>query len=117
MTPYEELETRFRDLSHLGHAGAILHWDEASMMPTGGGEARGQSMALLAAIAHQRLTHPEIGAFLDQAESKNGQLCDPITALAPSSSLTAGCSVIARSGTWLIILATSRSKPPSGDPG
>ena len=74
VTPYEELETRFRDLSHLGHAGAILHWDEASMMPAGGGEARGESMALLAAIAHQRLTHPEVGAFLDQAESSNEQL-------------------------------------------
>ena len=74
MTPYEELEARFRDLSHLGHAGAILHWDEASMMPPGGGEARGESMALLAGIAHQRLTHPEIAAFLDQAESSNGQL-------------------------------------------
>ena len=74
MTPYEELEARFRDLSHLGHAGAILHWDEASMMPRGGGEARGESMALLAGITHQRLTHPEIAAFLDEAESSNEQL-------------------------------------------
>ena len=74
MTAYEELEARFRELSHLGHAGAIVHWDEASMMPPGGGEARGASMALLAAIAHQRLTHPELGAFLDQAEGSNEQL-------------------------------------------
>ena len=44
------------------------------MMPPGGGEARGESMALLAGIAHQRLTHPEIAAFLDQAMSGNGQL-------------------------------------------
>ena len=64
MTPYEELEARFRELSHLEHAEAILNWDEASMMPRGGGEARGESMVLLAAIAHQRLTHPELGALL-----------------------------------------------------
>ena len=76
MTPYEELEARFRELSHLGHAGAILHWDEASMMPPGGGEARAESMALLAAIGHQRLTDPEIGGFLDQAEENTEQL-DP----------------------------------------
>ena len=44
------------------------------MMPVGGGEARGESMALLSAIAHQRITHPEIAAFLDQAESSNDQL-------------------------------------------
>jgi carboxypeptidase Taq len=52
----------------------MLHWDEACVMPPGGGEARGESMALLAAISHQRLTHPEIGALLDQAEGSNGQL-------------------------------------------
>ena len=74
MTAYEELEARFRELSHLGHARAILYWDEASMMPPGGGEVRGESMALLAAIAHQRLTQPELGAFLDQAEGSNEQL-------------------------------------------
>ncbi len=74
MTPYEELEERFRELSHLGHARAILNWDEACMMPPGGGEVRGESMALLAAIAHQRLTHPEMGALLDQAEDSDDQL-------------------------------------------
>jgi len=46
------------------------------MMPPGGGEARGESMALLAAITHQKLTDPELGAFLDQAESSDEQL-DP----------------------------------------
>ncbi|HAT17107.1 MAG TPA: carboxypeptidase M32 [Gemmatimonadetes bacterium] len=74
VTPYEELEARFRELSHLAHAAYMLHWDEACVMPPGGGEARGESMALLAAISHQRLTHPEIGALLDQAEGSNGQL-------------------------------------------
>ena len=74
MTPYEELEARFRELSHLGHADVILRWDEATMMPSGGGEVRGESMALLAAITHQRLTHPELAALLDQAESSDEQL-------------------------------------------
>ena len=74
MTPYEELEARFRDLSHLRHARAFLHWDEASMMPPGGGEARAESLALIAALVHQRLTHPELGAFLDQAEDNSEQL-------------------------------------------
>ena len=74
MTPYEESEARFRELSHLGHARAILNWDEASMMPPGGAEARGESMALMAAIAHQRITDPKLGAFLDLAEGSNEQL-------------------------------------------
>ena len=74
MTPYEELEAWFRELSHLGHARSILNWDEACMMPPGGGEVRGESMALLAAIAHQRITDPEMGALLDQAEDCDEQL-------------------------------------------
>ena len=74
MTPYEELEARFRELSHLSHAGIMLHWDEAVMMPPGGGETRGEAMALLAAISHQRLTHPELAALLDQAEDGHEQL-------------------------------------------
>ena len=74
VTPYEELEARFRELSHLSHAGIMLHWDEAVMMPPGGGETRGEAMALLAAISHQRLTHPELAALLDQAEDGHEQL-------------------------------------------
>ncbi len=74
MTPYEELEERFRELSHLGHARAILNWDEAAMMPRGGGDVRGESLAVLAAISHQRLTAPKIQALLDQAEDGDQQL-------------------------------------------
>ena len=44
------------------------------MMPPGGAEARGESMALMAAIAHQRITDPKLGAFLDLAEGRNKQL-------------------------------------------
>ena len=76
MTPYEELEARFRELGLLGHAQAMLSWDEAAMMPPGGGEARGESMAVMAAIAHQKLTDPRLEALLDQAEGSNEQL-DP----------------------------------------
>ena len=74
MTPYEESEARFRELSHLGHARAILNWDEASMMPPGGTKARGESMAVMAAIAHQRITDPKLGVFLDLAEGSNEKL-------------------------------------------
>ena len=74
VTAYEELESRFGELSHLGHARAILNWDEAAMMPPGGGDVRGESLAVLAAIAHQRLTGPEIEALLDRAEDSDEQL-------------------------------------------
>ncbi len=76
MTPYQELESRFRELGHLGHAQAMLGWDEAAIMPPGGGEVRGEAMAVVAAIAHQKLTDQALGGLLDQAEGSNEQL-DP----------------------------------------
>ncbi len=58
---YAALEQRFRELGNLGHAQAMLGWDEAVMMPVGGGERRGDVLATLAGIVHRQLTSPEIG--------------------------------------------------------
>jgi carboxypeptidase Taq len=52
---YAVLESRFRDIGHLDHAIAMLSWDEAVMMPTGGGAARADALAALAALRHERL--------------------------------------------------------------
>lgn len=73
MTPYGILESRFRDIGRLEHVEAILHWDEASMMPPGGGPARANAMSTLAGVIHERMTSPEIGDLLDKAgESSDG---------------------------------------------
>jgi len=69
MTPYERLEARFAELHQIGHAQAMLYWDEAVMMPPGGGQARGEALAALAAFAHRTLTAPEVGEALDAAEA------------------------------------------------
>jgi carboxypeptidase Taq len=74
MTPYAELETRFAELHQLGHAQAMLNWDEAVMMPRGGGPARGAALAALAALAHRTLTAPKVGDLLDKAEAGRCEL-------------------------------------------
>ena len=74
MTAYQQLEARFRELSHIRHAQSMLSWDDASMMPAGGGEVRGEALATLAGVVHQMLTTPELAALLDQAESSLGDL-------------------------------------------
>ena len=35
-TPYQQLERRFKRLSALSEAEAVLHWDMSAMMPRGG---------------------------------------------------------------------------------
>ena len=76
VSPYENLETRFAELHQISHAQAMLTWDEAVMMPPGGGPARGEALAALAALAHRTLTAPQVGGLLDEAEGRSAQLDD-----------------------------------------
>jgi len=63
-----ELDARLGELTDLGATGALLGWDQQTMMPPGGAEARGNVMATLTTIAHERQTAPELGALLDAAQ-------------------------------------------------
>jgi carboxypeptidase Taq len=69
MTAYGELETRFRRLGAVEEAIAVLHWDAAAMMPSGGATARAEQLATLRGIAHQLVSLPEIADLLDAAEA------------------------------------------------
>ena len=67
-TPYSRLKARFARLSHLQDAAGVLHWDQSAMMPEGGAEARASQLATLRTLAHDMLTAPEVGEWLDAAE-------------------------------------------------
>jgi carboxypeptidase Taq len=66
---YERLTERFARIAVLGEAEAMLSWDAAAMMPSGGGRARGDQLAVLAGLAHELLTAPKVGADLAEAEA------------------------------------------------
>ena len=72
LAPYQQLERRFKRLSALGEAQAVLHWDMAAIMPRGGAGARAEQLAELKAVRHGLLTAPEIGDLLDAAEAADG---------------------------------------------
>ena len=67
-SPYRQLERRFKRLSALGEAEAVLQWDLAAIMPPGGAEARAEQLAELKAVRHGLLTAPETGDLLAAAE-------------------------------------------------
>lgn len=71
---YQALEDHQRRLSHLRHVEAIVGWDEAAMMPAGGGEARGEALATLRGIIHERATDPSLGDLFASAEARAGEL-------------------------------------------
>ena len=64
----DPLTDRFARIATLGEASAVLGWDAAAMMPTGGGAARGEQLAVLAGVAHAMLTAPEVEDELAAAE-------------------------------------------------
>ena len=73
---YRELEQHQRRLSHLRHVEAIAGWDEAAMMPEGGGPARAEALATLRVLIHERETDPALGDLIERAktEAARGEL-------------------------------------------
>lgn len=69
MQAYQNLEKVFRQLAHLYHVREICHWDEAVMMPPGGGEARAQALAGLQVLQHQLLVGPKVKQWLEEAKN------------------------------------------------
>ena len=76
MSAYRALETRFKRLSDIGGALAVLHWDRNTMMPVGGNAVRADQTATLRQIAHEILTDAETGELLDEAQADEDGL-DP----------------------------------------
>lgn len=75
MSAYKKLEQVFTKISHLNHLHAIAGWDEAVMMPIGGGNARAAALSTLSQIKHETLTHPNNGELIQKAREES--LTDP----------------------------------------
>jgi carboxypeptidase Taq len=58
----------------LASCGTLLEWDEDTYMPPGGVEHRGNQLALLAGLHHQKATDPRLGELLTELEGS--QLTD-----------------------------------------
>ena len=69
MTTYPKLTARFSRIATIQEAGSILGWDAAAVMPSGGGRARGDQLAVLAGLAHGLMTDAETADDLAAAEA------------------------------------------------
>ncbi|AWM37696.1 Thermostable carboxypeptidase 1 [Gemmata obscuriglobus] len=65
---YSELLRRSKALGVLNSCAAALGWDHQTYMPAKGAALRGEQMALLAALSHQKLTDPKNGELLAAVE-------------------------------------------------
>jgi carboxypeptidase Taq len=68
---YEALIRQSRQLATLSSCSSVLGWDEQTYMPPGGAVHRGNQLALLAGLHHERATDPQIADWLATVEGSS----------------------------------------------
>ncbi len=66
---YRRLMERVREIGCLQSIGALLDWDQETQMPREGVTVRARQSALMAGLAHERLTDPQLRRLLDEADA------------------------------------------------
>jgi carboxypeptidase Taq len=74
MSAIEDLRRRLGEIHDLSRAASLLGWDERTMMPKAGAEARSQVLGTLAAVRHEMFIDDEVGRLIDAARE---ELPDP----------------------------------------
>lgn len=65
----QEFKTRLLEITDLNNINALLGWDQATYMPSGGAEARGRQSAMLAQMSQEKFVDKEVGRLLDDLRS------------------------------------------------
>jgi carboxypeptidase Taq len=68
-TTMNDLKNHLAVVDDIGHANSLLGWDQNTYMPAGANAARGQMMATLGILAHERLTDKRVGKWLKELEN------------------------------------------------
>ena len=61
----QELRGILARVNDLSSAASLLHWDQATYMPAGGGAARGRQLSTLSQLAHETFVQPRVGELLE----------------------------------------------------
>ncbi|HEY3333149.1 MAG TPA: carboxypeptidase M32 [Capsulimonadaceae bacterium] len=70
MSSLQQLKTLLAELTNLGQAAAVLGWDQHTYMPPGGAEARGEQIATLSKLMHEKFTASTVPRLIDGAETE-----------------------------------------------
>jgi len=70
MSNYDALIARLAEINYLAQAGAVLGWDHQCYMPSGGAQARAESLAVISKIAHEMSVADETKRLLEGAEAE-----------------------------------------------
>ena len=65
---YAELVRRSKEVGVVNSCASVLGWDQQTYMPRKGALLRGEQMAFLAGLSHQKATDPKFGELLAAVE-------------------------------------------------
>jgi carboxypeptidase Taq len=68
-TAYRSLLDLMRDIHLLNTTAGVLGWDQETGMPPANAGHRGEQLALLSGLIHERFTHPQVEDLLSKASS------------------------------------------------
>ncbi|WP_456295736.1 carboxypeptidase M32 [Vibrio sp. AK197] len=71
MSAFDQLVQHSKKVSNFKHLAAISGWDQATVMPSGGNQARSEAMAELSVHIHQLMTAPQLGEWFDKAQQED----------------------------------------------
>jgi carboxypeptidase Taq len=63
-----DLKNHFAVVDDIGNATSLLGWDQNTKMPPGANTARGQIMATLGVLSHERVTDKRVGKWLKELD-------------------------------------------------
>src|SRR5437899_3121962 len=72
-TRIAELLKRMQEIADLSALGALAEWDQNTSMPEGAGEVRGDQMATLQGVLHDRWTSEHLGKLLEELQARSEQ--------------------------------------------
>ncbi len=70
-TTLNDLKNHLAIIDDIGYANSLLSWDQNTKMPPGANAARGQMMATLGILAHERMTDKRVGKWLRELDKVN----------------------------------------------
>ncbi len=68
---YQTFLKAVHELYYLRTVAGLLSWDQETMMPSKGAEARAKQLALISSLHHERLTSPRFGELLSKLQAES----------------------------------------------
>ena len=76
-SPFDALHRELHEIAVLSSVGAVIGWDQETMMPAKGAAIRAEQREIMSALAHERRTSKRLGDLIAAAEARASKGAPP----------------------------------------